>query len=192
MLQSTLTTSNPSSLKNNLQPPYKLLFSFSLLSMQLQLLIQTPYIKTSFWLFLVIQLHQNISLQMAGGLWTLTVFFSLTTESIYYLLVISIHIFSSIIMTTSLLDIIVKTKHQDQFTMDISSPAFMLMYNNSASLMLLVCNPSYNVTSPIDLSNSFLSLNNYGILFLWTSSRNFHHSLGLTLSWPQSTNSLSR
>ena len=82
MPQSTLTTSNPSSLKNNLQPPYKLLSSFSLLSMQLQLLIQTSYIKTSFWLSLVTQLHQNISLQMAGGLWTQTVFFFLITESI--------------------------------------------------------------------------------------------------------------
>ena len=36
MPQSTLTTSSPSSLKNNLQPPYKLPFFFSLFSVQLQ------------------------------------------------------------------------------------------------------------------------------------------------------------
>ena len=192
MPQSTLTTSNPSSLKNNLQPPYKLLSSFSLLSMQLQLLIQTSYIKKSFWLSLVTQLHQNISLQMAGGLWTQIVFFFLTTESIYYLLVISAYAFSSIIITTSLPDIMVKTKHWNQFTIDIHSPAFILMYNNSASSISLVCNSSHNVTSLIDLSNSFLFLNNHGIPFLWTSSRNFYHSLGLILSWSQSTSSLSR
>ena len=38
-LQLTLTTSNPSSLKNNLWPPYKLLSFFFLLSTQLQLWI---------------------------------------------------------------------------------------------------------------------------------------------------------
>ena len=74
--------------------------------------------------------------------------------------------FSSIIMITSLLDIMVKTKHWSQFAVDISGPASMLMYNNSASPMLLVYNPSYNVTSPIDLSNNFLFLNNYETLFL--------------------------
>jgi len=51
--------------------------------------------------------------------------------------------------------------------------ASVLMYNNSASPVSLVCNPSHNITSPIDLSNNSLFLNNYGIPFLWTSSRNF-------------------
>jgi len=46
-----------------------------------------------------------------------------------------------------------------------------------------VCNPCYNVTSPIDLSNNFLSLNDYGILFSWTLLRNFCHPPSLTLSW---------
>ena len=111
MPQSTLTTSSPSSLKNNLQPPYELRSFFSLPSAQLQLWIWTPYIKTSYRLFLVTQSLQNISLQMAGGLWTQTVYFSSTTEFMYYLLVTSAHIFSSTIMITSLLDILVKTKH---------------------------------------------------------------------------------
>jgi len=105
------TTSSPSSLKNNLQPPYKLLFFFSLLSVWLQLWIWTPYIKTSSQLSLVTQLLQNTSLQIASGLQTQTVYFSLTTEFMYYLLVTSVHTFSSIIMITSSLDILVKTKH---------------------------------------------------------------------------------
>ena len=50
--------------------------------------------------------------------------------------------------------------------MDIPSPVSMLMYNNFASLVSLVYNSSYNFTSFIDLSNNFLSLNNYGIPFL--------------------------
>ena len=50
--------------------------------------------------------------------------------------------------------------------MDIPGLASMLMYNNSASPISLVCNPSYNVTSPTDLSNNFLFPNNYGISFL--------------------------
>ena len=50
--------------------------------------------------------------------------------------------------------------------MDISSPVFILMYNNSASSVLLVCNLSYNVTRSMDLSNKFLFLNDYGISFL--------------------------
>jgi len=37
----------------------------------------------------------------------------------------------------------------------------MLMYNNSASLVSLVCDPNYNVTSPTDLSNNFPFLNNH-------------------------------
>ena len=48
MPQSTLTTSSLSLLKNNLQPLYKLLFFFSLPSVQLQSWIWTPYIKTSY------------------------------------------------------------------------------------------------------------------------------------------------
>ena len=111
MPQSTLTTSNSFSLKNNLWPPYKLLSSFSLLFMQLQSWIWILYIKTSFWLSLVTQLQQNTYPQMASSLQIQTVFSSLTTESTYYLLVIFTHTFSSIIMITSLPDIMVKTKH---------------------------------------------------------------------------------
>ena len=48
---------------------------------------------------------------MAGGLRTQTVYFSSTTEFMYYLLVTSAHVFSSTIMITFLLDILVKTKH---------------------------------------------------------------------------------
>ena len=192
MPQLTLTTSSPSSLKNNLQLLYELLSSFFLLSMQLQSWIWTPYIKTSFWLFLVTQLLQNTSLQMAGSLWTQMVYSSLITKFMYPLLVISTHMFSSIIMIISLLDILVKTKHWNQFATDTSGPAFMLMYNNSASPVSLICNPSHNVTSPIDPSNNSLFLNDYGIPFLWTSLRNFHHPSYLTLSWSQSTGSPSR
>ena len=100
--------------------------------------------------------------------------------------------FFSIIMITSLLDIIVKTKHWNQFAMDISGPAFMLIYNNSASPILVVCNPSHNITSPIDLSNNSLSLNDHRIPFLWTSSKNFHYPPSLTLFQPQSASSPSR
>ena len=110
----------------------------------------------------------------------------------YYLLVISVHTSSSIIIITSLPDIIVKTKHWNQFTADIPSLVSILIYNNSASPILLVYDPSYNVTSPIDLLNNSLFPNDYGIPFLWTSSKNFHHSLNLTLFWLQSTGSPSR
>ena len=189
MPQSTLTTSNLSLLKNNLQPPYELLSSFFLLSAQLQLQIWTFYIKTSFQLSLVTQLLQNTSLQMAGGLQTQTVYSSLTTEFMYHLLATSAHMFSSTIMITSLPDILVKIKHWNQSTIDTPGPAFMLMYNNSASPVSLVCNPSHNVTSPMDPSNNSPSLNDHGIPFLWTSSRNFCHPLGLTLSWSQLTGS---
>ena len=107
----------------------------------------------------------------------------------YYLLVISIYVFSSIIIITSLLDIMVKTKHWNQFTVDIPSQVFVLMYNNSASPISLICDPSHNVISPMDLSNNFLFPNNHGISFLWTSLIKFHHPLGLTLSWSQLTSS---
>ena len=76
--------------------------------------------------------------------------------------------------------------------MDISGPASTLMYNNFASPMSLVCNPSHNITSPTDLSNNSLSSNDYEIPFLWTSSKNFCHLLSLTLSWSQSTSLPSR
>ena len=192
MPQSTLTTSNLSSLKNNLQPLYELLSFFSLLSMQLQSWIWTPYIKTFSQLFLVAQLLQNTSPQITGGLQTQTVYSSLTTEFMYYLLVISTHVFSSIIMITSLPDILVKKKHQNQSTADTSSLVSMLMYNNSASSVSLVYNPSYNITSPMDLSNNSPSLNDHRISFLWTSLRNFCYPPDLTLSWSQSTGSPSR
>ena len=192
MPQSTLTTSSLSSLKNNLQPLYEPLSFFFLHSTQLQLQIWTSYIKTSSQLFLVTQLLQNTFPQMASGLRTQTVYSYSTTEFMYHLLVTSTHMFSSTIMITSSLDILVKIKHQNQSAMDTSSPASMLMYNNSASPVSLVCNPSHNVTSPTDLSNNSPSLNDHGIPFLWTSSRNFHHLPGLTLSWSQSTGLLSR
>jgi len=86
-------------------------------------------------------------------------------------------------MITSLPDILVKTKYWNYSTTNTPGLASMLMYNNYASPVLLVCDPNHNVTSPIDLSNNFPSLNDHGIPFLWTSSRNFHHPLGLTLSW---------
>ena len=192
MLQSTLTTLSPSSLKNNLQPLYKLLSFFFLLSTQLQLQIWTPYIKTSSQLSLVTQLLQNISLQIASGLWIQMVYSSLTTEFIYHLLVTDVHVFSSIIMITSLPDILVKTKHWNQSATDTPGPASVLTYNNSASPVSLVCNPSHNITSLTDLSNNSPSLNNHRIPFLWTSSKNFHHPPDLTLSWSQSTSSPSR
>jgi len=110
-LQSTLTTSSPSLLKNNLQPPYELWSSFFLLSIQLQSWIWTPYIKTFFWLFLVTQLLQNTPLQMASSLQIQMVYSSLIIEFMYHLLVTSTYVFSSTIMITSLLDILVKTKH---------------------------------------------------------------------------------
>ena len=84
-------------------------------------------------------------------------------------------------MIISLPDIIVKTKHWNEFTMDIPGLVSILMYNSSASPVLLVCDLSYNITSPTDLSNNFLFLNNYGIPILWTSSRNSCHPPGLIL-----------
>ena len=115
------------------------------------------------------------------------VFSSLTTEFMYYLLVISTHVSSSIIMIISLPDIMVKTKYWNQFTTDISSLASMLMYNNSASPVLLVCNLSHNIISLTNLSNNFLFLNDHGIPFLQTLLRKFHYPLDLILSWSQST-----
>ena len=120
------------------------------------------------------------------------VYFSLTTEFMYYLLVTFTHMFSSTIMIIFLPDILVKTKYQNQFTINISGSASMLIYNNSTSPVSLVYDSSYNVTSPIDLSNNFLFLNGYGISFLQTLLRNFHHFPGLILSWSQSTSLLSK
>ena len=129
---------------------------------------------------------------MADSLKIQTVFFSQITESMYYLLVISAHMFSSIIITTSLLDTLVKIKHQNQFAMDIPGLVSILIYNNSTSSMPLVCNSSHNITSPMDLSNNFLFLNDHGILFLQTSLRNSYYSLDLTLFWSQLTGLSSR
>jgi len=50
--------------------------------------------------------------------------------------------------------------------MDTLGLASMPMYNNSASLVSLVCDPSHNVTSPTDLSNNFPFINDHGIPFL--------------------------
>ena len=117
---------------------------------------------------------------------------SSTTEFMYYLLVTSAHTFSSTIMITSLPDILVKIKHWNQSATDTPGTASMLMYNNSASPVSLVYDPSHNVTSPMDSSNNSPSLNDHGIPFLWTSLRNFHYPPGLTLSWSQLTGSPSR
>jgi len=48
---------------------------------------------------------------MAGSLQTQIVYFSLTTEFMYHLLVISTYVFSSTIMITFLPDTLVKIKH---------------------------------------------------------------------------------
>ena len=109
----------------------------------------------------------------------------------YYLLVISTHTFSSIIMIIFLLATSVKTKHWNLFAMDISGPVSTLIYNNSASHVLFICDLNHNITSFVDLSRNFLFPNNYKILFLWTSSKNSHHPPDLTLSWLLSTGLLS-
>ena len=192
MPQSTLITSNQSSLNNNLQSLHKLLFFSSLLSVQPQQLIWTIYTKTSFQLSLMTKLLQNTSPQMADSLWIQVASSFLITESMYYLQVISAHIFSSIIMIISLLDIMVKTKHQNQFVTNIPGLASILIYNNFASSVLLVCNLSHNITSSMDLSNNSQSLNNHGISFLQTSLRNSCYFLSLILFWLQSTSLPSR
>ena len=76
--------------------------------------------------------------------------------------------------------------------MDIPSLASVLMYNNSASPVSLVYDPSHNTTSLTNLSNNFLSPNDYEIPFLQTSLRNFHHPPSLTISWLQLTSLPSR
>jgi len=76
-----------------------------------RLLIWTLFLETFFLPFLVTQLLKNTSLQIANSLKTPKVFFALITKFIYYFLVISIHIFSSIIMIISLLATSVRTKH---------------------------------------------------------------------------------
>ena len=91
--------------------------------------------------------------------------------------------FSSIIMIIFLLATSVKIKHQNSFTMDISGLASILIQNNSASLVLLVCDLNHNITSLTDLSRNFLFPIDYRIPFLWTLSRNSYHPLDLTLSW---------
>ena len=166
MPQLTFTTSNQSLLKNNLYSLYELVFSFFLLFMQLWLLISTFYTEIFFQPILVTQLLQNTSPQIANGLQTLIVFSILMTESIYHLLVISAYMFSSIIMITFLLATLVRTKHQNLFTTDIPGPVSMLVYNNSTSPTLFICDLNYNVTSLMDLLSNFLFLNNYVTLFL--------------------------
>ena len=87
-------------------------------------------------------------------------------ESTYYLLVNSTYIFSSIIMIIFLLATSVRTKHWNLFTMSISGPASILMYNNLTSPVSLVCNISYNVISLMDFSNNSLYPNNHRIPFI--------------------------
>ena len=60
----------------------------------------------------------------------------------------------------------VRTKYWNSFTIVISGPAFMLMYNNSTSPVLLVCDPNLSITSPTDLLSNFPFPNDYEILFL--------------------------
>jgi len=129
---------------------------------------------------------------MANGLWTPMVFFISMIESTYYSLVISIHMFSSIIIIIFLLATLVQTKHWNSFAIDISSLASVLIYNNSASPVSLVCNLNHNITSLTDLSRNFPSPNDHGILFLYTLSKNSCHLLSLTLSWLLSTGLPSR
>ena len=50
--------------------------------------------------------------------------------------------------------------------MDTPGLVSVLMYNNSASPVSLVYNPSYNITSPMDFLNDSPSLNDYEIPFL--------------------------
>jgi len=135
---------------------------------------------------------QNTSLQIVNGLWTPMVFFVSITEFTYYPLVISAYVFSSIIMIIFLLATSVKTKHWNSFVMNIPGPVSILIYNNSTSLVLFVCNLNYNITSLIDLSSNSLFLNNHRIPFLWTSSRNSHYLPDLTLFWSLLTSSSSR
>ena len=52
---------------------------------------------------------------------------------------------------------IVRTKYWNLFTMDIFDLIFILIYNNSTSLVLLVYNLNHNITSLIDLSNNSYS-----------------------------------
>ena len=106
----------------------------------------------------------------------------------YYLLVISTHIFSSIIMIIFLLDILVKTKHWNLFAMDIPGPASILMYNNFASSVLLVCNISYNVISLMDFSNNSLYPNNHRIPFIWTLYVTSNRGLEFVLNFFYSLN----
>ena len=101
---------------------------------------------------------------MTNSLWIPIVFSILITESMYHLLVIFIHAFSSIIMITFLLATSVRTKCWNLFAMDIPTLVSILMYNNFTSSILLVCNLNYNITSLIDLSRNSIFLNDHGIL----------------------------
>jgi len=103
---------------------------------------------------------------MADSLWTPIVFSILMTEFTYYLLVISVHVFSSIIMIIFLLATLVRTKHWNSFTINIPSLVSMLMYNNSTSFISFVCDLNHNVTSLIDFSSNFLFPNGHEIPFL--------------------------
>ena len=73
---------------------------------------------------------------------------------------------------------LVRTKHWNQFTIAIPGLVSILIYNSSASSILLVYNSNSSVTSLIDLSSNFPSSNSYRILFLWTSSKKLPLSSG--------------
>ena len=98
--------------------------------------------------------------------------------------------FSSIIIITFLLATSVRTKYWNLSATDISGSASTLIYNNSVSFVLLICNINHNITSLTNLSSNSLSPNDHEIPFLQTSLRNFYHSLSLTLFWSQLTSSL--
>ena len=115
---------------------------------------------------------------MDNNLQTLKVFFFLMAESIYQSLAFTIYIFFSIIMIIFFLATLIRTKHWNQFTIAIPGLVSILIYNSSASSILLVYNSNSSVTSLIDLSSNFPSSNSYRILFLWTSSKKLPLSSG--------------
>ena len=60
-------------------------------------------------------------------------------------------------MVIFMLAILVRTKYWNLFTMYIFGLIFILIYNNSASLISLVYNLNHNITSLIDLSSDSYS-----------------------------------
>jgi len=114
---------------------------------------------------------QNTSLPfIANGLLTHWAYSILITEFLYHHLVTSTCKSSSIIITTSLLVILDKTKHWNSFTTDICGQISSPIFRSSTSPVLSVCNPNHSTTSSIDSSSSFPFINDYRILFLLENS----------------------